>query len=57
MMCTGTFILHTFLDMVYEMVGSIFLEAWRASDAILLNTSGLDTYVSSLSREFKHGIG
>ena len=34
------------------MIGSAYIGAWRVSDAGLLNTSGLDTYLTSLFNEY-----
>ena len=38
------------------MVGSVYLGAWRVSDAGLLNMSGLDNYLSSLFQEFQMNL-
>lgn len=35
------------------MIGSIFVAAWRESDAGILNMSGLDAYLSNLFREYQ----
>ena len=42
---------HT-LTLPNGMIDSVYIGAWRVSDAVLLNMSDLDTYITSLFNEY-----